>query len=175
MSEPSSRAWCARFSTSTSINDLTPKFAECVASFIHALKDAGARVDVSATYRPVERAFLMHWAWKIAKREVLPVGIPAMDGVDIDWSHGGNLDAARAGAREMVDGYGIAYEPALVSRHTQRLAIDMTIRWKGVIHVKDARWVTHACTKQEDLWPIGASFKVIKLASDPPHWSDDGR
>jgi hypothetical protein len=174
MSLPSGRAWCARYPTSTSINDLTPRFAESVSSFIYSLKDAGARVDVSATYRPVERAYLMHWAWKIAKREVLPVAIPTMDGVDIDWAYDGNLNAARAGAQEMVDGYGLAYEPVLVSRHTQRRAIDMTIHWKGIIHVKDARGVVHACSKQEELWPIGASFGVIKLPKDAPHWSDDG-
>ncbi len=26
-----------------------------------------------------------------------------------------------------------------------------------------------------DLYSVGASYGVIKLISDPPHWSDDGR
>ena len=174
MTEPSGRAWCARFPTSTSINDLDPRFAERVASFLHALNNAGAHVDVSATYRPAERAYLMHWCCMIGAAAQDPAHVPPMAGVDIDWGHGGDRDAARSAAREMMAGYKIAYPAALVSRHTQRRAIDMTIRWKGVIHVIDARGIVHACTEQEDLWPIGASYGVIKLASDAPHWSDDG-
>lgn len=174
MLQSSCRAWCARFPTSTSINDLASHFADDVARFIHALQDAGAAVIVSATYRPVERAYLMHWSWEIARGEVYPSKVPAMAGVDIDWCHGGDYTAAREAAQDMVDSYGIAYAPSLESRHTQRRAIDMTIRWKSVIRVRDARGVVHACAKQEDLWPIGASFKVFKLPKDAPHWSDDG-
>lgn len=175
MSEPSGAAWCERFPTSTSINDLQPQFAECVSGFIHAVESAGASVHVSATYRPAERAFLMHYCCKIADREILPVAIPKMAGVDIDWSHGNDLAAAVAGAKAMKEGYGIAYPAALVSRHTQRLAVDMTVSWKGAITVRDARGVDHACHIQQDLWPIGASYGVHKLASDPPHWSSDGK
>jgi len=174
MLQPSGRAWCARFPTSTSINDLEPKFAEKVASFLHALNNAGAHVEVSATYRPAERAYLMHYACMICAGAQDPAQVPPMAGVDIDWSHGGDLSEARAGAREMMAGYGIAYPAALVSRHTQRLAIDMTIRWKGTIRVTDARGIAHDCARQEDLWPIGASYGVHKLPSDAPHWSTDG-
>lgn len=174
MSEPSGAAWCERFPTSTSINDLQPQFAEKVSDFIHTLESAGASVHVSATYRPAERAFLMHYCCKIADREILPVAIPKMAGVDIDWGHGGDLAAAVAGARAMKEGYGIAYPAALVSRHTQRLAIDMTVSWKGALTVRDARGVDHVCHAQQDLWPIGASYGVHKLANDAPHWSSDG-
>lgn len=175
MPDPSGRAWCEKFPTSASIYDLKPQFAEKAAGFVHALESAGAAIHVSATYRPPERAYLMHWCCQIADGNILPVGIPKMEGVDIDWSHGNDLAAAVAGAKAMKEGYGIAYPAALVSRHTQRLAIDMTIQWKGSIIVKDARGIEHSCAHQQDLWPIGASYGVHKLASDPPHWSSDGR
>jgi hypothetical protein len=103
-----------------------------------------------------------------------PALVPPMTGVNIDWTQGGDRAAARAAAREMMAGYNIAYPAALVSRHTQRRAIDITIRWKGTIIVKDARGVEHACVNEHDLWPIGASYGVHKLPSDPPHWSEDG-
>jgi len=60
----------------------------------------------------------------------------------------------------MVAGYGIAYRPALTSRHIQGRAIDMRITgWKGT---------------EQELYARGASFGVRKLIKDPPHWSDDG-
>lgn len=172
---PSGPAWCEKFPTSTSLNDLDPTFEPKVVAFISALKDAGAGVEVSATYRPVERAYLMHYCCMITDGKITASAVPPMAGVDIDWTHGGDMIVARSAAAQMVHGYGIAYPAALVSRHTQRLAVDMTISWAGTIEVKDARGVSHLCQVQEDLWPIGASFAVIKLPSDRPHWSSDGK
>lgn len=168
--QPSDAIWCGRFPTSTSLNDLDPSFEPKVVAFISALKDAGASVHVSATYRPKERAYLMHYCCLIADGKIAPHDVPSMDGVNIDWVAGG-----KSGASEMVQGYDIAYPAALQSRHTQRLAVDMTISWAGSIEMWDARGVSHICQAQEDLWPIGASYGVIKLPSDSPHWSSDGR
>ena len=44
----------------------------------------------------------------------------------------------------MVSGYAIQYPAVLVSRHTQRRAVDMTISWHGTLDVKDASGQTHA-------------------------------
>lgn len=180
MSEPSGRAWCARYPTSTSVDDLVEPFRSNVKRFIEAIEAAGGTVTISATYRPPERAYLMHSAWQIARLGVDPHTVPAHPGVDIDWTHGGDVAAARSAAREMVAGYGIRFQPSLTSHHCIRRAIDMTIRWDGTLAIRNAAgtpWtigsVPHDGTNPE-LAKIGASFGVIKLATDPPHWSVDG-
>jgi D-alanyl-D-alanine dipeptidase len=157
MSELSGAQWCGCFPTSTSLDDLTDKFEMRVCRFIAALREGGATVTISATYRPPERAYLMHFCCMIADSGQDPAAIPSMTGVDIDWTHDGDIEAARLAARQMKAVYNIRYPAALVSRHTQRRAIDMTI--------------TNA---PNDVVALGASFGVIKLKTDPPHWSDDG-
>lgn len=174
MSEPSGRQWCEKFPTSSFLGDLVNPFRENAGRFIQSLRNAGATVTISATYRPPERAYLMHWSCMIAKSGQDPASVPSMAGVDIDWAHGGDVPAARRAAEDMVSGYDIAFPAALVSRHTQRRAVDMTVRFQGPINVLDATGAHHQCNYQADLVPIGATFGVIKLATDPPHWSDDG-
>lgn len=174
MLEPAGAQWCARFPTSSSIGDLVEPFRDGCSAFIAALKAAGASVTVSATYRPAERAYLMHWCCMIGDGGQDPAAVPAMAGVSIDWTCGGDRAKAKAAARAMMTGYNIAFPAALVSRHTQHRAIDMTVHWQGSISVKDHAGVAHQVAAQVDLVPIGKTFGVIKLASDPPHWSDDG-
>ncbi|HAT1618042.1 TPA: hypothetical protein I8Y09_004803 [Raoultella ornithinolytica] len=172
--EPSGSQWVRRFETSSNVSDLSPEFSTAVNNFIRTIVDAGGHVRVSATYRPVERAYLMHYAWKIAREGMRPSSVPAKDGVNIDWTHKGNDNAAFAAAQDMVNGYHIVYGPVLSSRHTQRRAIDMTIT--GVIgkHLKNASGNNVLVSSQSKLHEVGASFGVHKLLSDPPHWSDDG-
>lgn len=167
-------AWCSEFPCSTLTTNLASPFRENAERFIEALRNAGASVTISTTFRPPERAYLMHFAWLIAKRKIGPDEVPSYPGVDVDWTCGGDETAAIVAAKAMVDAYGIAYQPTLRSRHTEGRAIDMTILWRGTSDVVDARGVTHSCSKQEDLWAVGASYGVRKLPSDPPHWSDDG-
>ena len=103
-----------------------------------------------------------------------------MAGVDIDWTHNGDTAAARAAAKAMVAGYRIAYPAVLVSRHTQKRAVDMTIAWKGTIAIADKAGKPHAVAYKPpdvpnpDLYAVGKSYGVIKLVTDKPHWSDDG-
>lgn len=178
--EKSGKAWCARFQTSNAIEDLAPPFRDRASGFVAALKAAGAGVSIAATYRPAERAYLMHWCCMIADSGQDPASVPHMAGVEIDWTHGGNVPAARAAAREMKAAYQIQYPAALVSRHTQRLAVDMSIGWKGTLTIKDGHGHPAAISSEPrngsnaQLQAIGASYGVIKLASDPPHWSSDG-
>ncbi len=188
MSEPSGAQWCARFPTSTSLDDLVPPFGDRVKAFISALERAGATVTVSATYRPPERAYLMHWACKIAgytdKDTHIHVQIPpdqalAMPGVDIDWTHGGDTVAARKAAAAMVDGYDIAFPAALHSNHTRKRAVDMTVVWSGTKTFTDFGGNQHAVAFDPNevangLIRVGETFGVLKLLSDPPHWSSDG-
>jgi hypothetical protein len=169
-----------RFPTSRDIADLDPAFAGEVSAFLDALKAAGARVDISATYRPKERAYLMHWAWEISKGHVDPAKVSAMPGVAIRWDHG-SLAKSRAAAREMAAAFGMAFTAALNSRHTEKRAIDMTISWGGTLSIKKKDGSTVAIANQprnggnSELVKVGAGYGVIKLVSDPPHWSDDGR
>jgi predicted chitinase len=178
--ELSGPQWVSRFPTSRDVDDLEPDFAQCVSSFVSAMRSAGAAVDISATYRPKERAYLMHWCWLIAKGQVDPAKVQPMPGVAIRWDHG-SLSRSRAAAKQMVAGYQMAFVAALNSRHTERRAVDMTIQWKGQLSIKKRDGSTATISSQPrnggnaELVKIGAGYGVIKLVTDPPHWSDDGR
>jgi D-alanyl-D-alanine dipeptidase len=184
MSKPAGKDWVGRFPTSKSVSDLKGSFQGSVKKFIAALTKAGATVAISATYRPPERAYLMHWSYKIAKGQD-PAKVPSMSGVDIDWvlkDKAGKPDAAasKKAAQEMVAAYGIAYAPALKSRHTEGSAIDMTIAWSGTLTIDgpDGKPVSITSSPRDggnkDLQDLGARYGVVKLKSDPPHWSTDG-
>jgi hypothetical protein len=179
MSKPPGKDWLGKFPTSTSVSDLKGGFQASVKNFIAALTKAGAKVTISATYRPPERAYLMHWSYKIAKGQD-PSKVPAMSGVDIDWvvkdkSGKPDVAASKKAAQEMVNGYGIAYAPALKSRHTEGNAIDMNVAWSGTLSVDgpDGNQVTIDSSPRDggnkDLQALGARYGVVKLASDPPH------
>jgi hypothetical protein len=180
MSELSGPQWCARFPTGVSPTDLLPDFRDRVLAFISAMQRGGATVHIGATYRPPERAYLMHWCCKIADSGQDPGAVPPMPGVEIDWSHDGNASDARAAAAAMKKGYAIQFPAALTSRHTQRRAIDMTISWVGALTVHDFNGQERKITmpprsgSNQVLVDVGRSFGVIKLMTDPPHWSDDG-
>lgn len=184
--ELSGSEWCARFPGSTSTDDLDGDFKTGVKSFISALKQAKASVSIAATYRPPERAYLMHWSWMIANGKAEAPDVPAKAGVNINWDHG-NADASKAAAKAMVAEYGMGglkVAPALRSRHTERKAIDMTISWTKdlVIAGADGNDVTIKTEPRggmnEDLHAVGAGYGVIKFwkgDADKPHWSTDGR
>ena len=181
----SGAGWVQKFPTSRSTNDLADPFKSKVNKFIAALKNAGANPVIAATRRPKERAYLMHFSFKISNG-FDPRNVEEMPGVDIEWVHRDpngsvNLTASKTAANNMVEGYGIAYEPALLSHHTQGNAIDMTIRWTStqLTIVDAAGTVAVIKTGAKDgsniqLHKVGATYGVIKLVIDPPHWSNDG-
>lgn len=182
MTEAAGANWCTRFPGSVAIDDLVEPFKTGVNAFIAALRGAGASVDISATYRPPERAFLMHWACLIAGyrdadkifHQIAAGDVPANPAVKIDWTCGGDPGAARSAAVAMVREFGIVYPAALASRHTERRAIDMTIRFPGSIMVATRSGRLLPAASLNDLVPIGATYGVMKLKSDAPHWSEDG-
>jgi len=181
MAEASGPQWCVRYPGSRSIDDLDPAWRGRVWAFVSALQKGGARVEVQATLRPPERAYLMHWCWMIANLSQAPAAVPPLAAVPIDWTHGGDSKAARAAAVAMVDGFELQFLPSLTSRHIAGRAIDMSIVWDGRLSLRDFDGNSHyILTDPHDgtnpeLVKIGASFGVIKLATDRPHWSDDGR
>jgi D-alanyl-D-alanine dipeptidase len=183
--EPSGAGWAKRFPTSRSLGDLKGSFAANVKRFHAALVAAGAKVHVSATLRPPERAYLMHYAYMIA-HGMDPEKVPAMSGVQIDWLHMDkdgkpDLKAALKGAKAMVAAYDIVHRPALKSRHTEGLAVDMTISWSGTLTItgSDKKPVSIKSSprsgENKELQAVGEGYSVIKLKTDPPHWSSDGR
>jgi len=188
----SGAAWCAQYPTSTSTADLISPFRENVDSFLAALRAAGASVSIAATLRPPNRAYLMHWSWKIVKANADPQSIPAREGVNIKWDHTNadgtyNSQASIAAAQAMVNTYGIRnlrVAPSLNSRHIDGNAIDMSISWADTLTITDASGVAVQITTEPrtgmntDLHTVGAGYGVTKFsggAADKPHWSNDGR
>lgn len=177
---PAGPAWCDQFATSQLLDALVEPFQTKAKAFLAALEAGGATYRVQATYRPPERAYLMHFACMIAQASQDPASVPAMAGVNIDWTCGGDRGLAKHQAGEMVKAYGIVYPAALQSRHTQGLAMDVSItlptRTKKVVTYKggDGKSWRFGPTDLPSLYRFGASFGVMKLVSDPPHWSSDG-
>lgn len=168
----------AKYPNSSKIADLAKPFEDYAAAFVQALKDAHATVDISATLRNATRAKLMNYCWRVAHGTLAPDKVPAIPGCAIVWDHG-NLAKSKQGAQEMVDLFQIAYEPSLTSLHIEGRAIDMTIGWEGTLQIKDKAGSVHylgapRTGDNTQLHGVGATYKVIKLLSDPPHWSETG-
>lgn len=189
--EVSGAGWVDRFPTNKDIDDCKDPFKGNLQSFVDALKAAGATVVISATYRPPERAYLMHWCWMIAKKDYDPQKVPVMDGVNIQWDHtdsDGKYSKSDSvqGAKAMVNAYGmqaLGTAPALNSRHTAGCAVDMNISWSDTLKIKNASDETVEIKSaprtgmNTDLHAVGKSYGVIKFfegEKDKPHWSDNG-
>ena len=189
--ELSGIGWVNRYRGSSSLGDLRGTFRDRVEAFVDALRTSGATVTIAATYRPPRRAYLMHWAWLIVKRNLDPAIVPPMDGVDIVWMHedsDGNYSRqlSVAAARAMVVGFDIEHlgiAPSLQSRHTLGYGIDMNISWNGILTIPDADGnIVQIKTSPRSglnlqLRRVGESYGVVKYnraGRDDPHWSDNG-
>jgi hypothetical protein len=183
----SGKSWTNEFPGSKSLDDLEPKFKSSAKKFIDALEKAGAKVDINATKRPKERAYLMHHSWKIVNQDDYDASkIPPLNGVNINWWHG-DIEKSKTAAKEMVDGFGLnnlKTPPALDSRHIECDAIDMNISWKDNLRIKkdDGSDVIISTTPRDgtnaQLIEVGASYGVIHFKNvnkDKVHWSIDGR
>jgi len=185
MSELSGANWVKRFPGSQSLDDLEDSFSAQVKNFKAALEAAGAHTNVTSTKRPAERAYLMHWSWRIAKAGQVPSTVPSMSGVDIQWDHG-SASASTAAAVAMVQGYGIdtlSIAPSLTSRHVEGKAIDMHVSWLGTLRIRLTDGSTPDITStprnstNADLIAVGKTYGVIHFlntSADPAHWSTDG-
>jgi hypothetical protein len=171
--------WVKSFPFSASVEDLSFPFRTYVKAFEKALKEAGATVEITNTFRPPERAYLMHYCIRVANRELLSSSVPPFPGVNINWVH--YTDALSVAAADaMAAAYDIAYPAALRSNHTVGRAIDWYISWKDTLKIKDGKGrivsigVPRSSVNNPQLWSVGASYGVVKLAPDEPHWSLDG-
>jgi hypothetical protein len=137
-------------------------------------------VTISSTRRSKQRAYLMHYSWKIAKGQIKASEVPAEPGVEIIWDHGNEVKSKQA-AQQMVDLFRLAHIASLTSRHIEGKAIDMTITWTGTLKIKNKSGQTIEITgvsngaSNTTLHSVGAGYGVKKLVTDPPHWSSDGR
>lgn len=185
--ELSGGQWCIRFQGSSSISRLRPSFQLRVSDFVWAMEQAGAKVNIDATYRPKERAYLMHWAYRIGRQGLDPASVPEMAGVLIQWVHPTRA-ASTAAANQMIAGFRIGHlvntPPALDTLHSHGEAIDMSISWSGTLRIRNrADAVIEIASVPRDgmnagLRAVGASFGVLKYirgSRDRPHWSSTGR
>ncbi len=182
----SGASWVSQFPTSTSLDDLDPEFRDKVKAFIAALSVAGGSYQINATRRPKERAYLMHWAWNIAKQNTDVSTAPAMLGVNINWNHG-SQEKSRQAAQEMVNAYGIQnldVAPSLGSRHIYGKAVDMEVSWMGDLSIKTVDGSTQVISSEPrnhtntDLIDVAKTYGVIhfiNISKDKVHWSTDGR
>lgn len=189
----------AFYPTSDSIDTLDPRFRDNVKEFLAALTAAGAEVQINATRRPRQRAYLMHYSWCIWSRwqGTSPAHVPPFaphpgeSTIDIQWLHttprgAPDLAASLSAAHEMVIAFEIAHlhvPPALNSNHIAGKALDMDISWSDNISVKDKSGKTHAIATaprdgtNRDLIAVGKTYGVhhfINVMADQPHWSVDG-
>lgn len=177
--ELSGAQWVARFPGSNSISSLSSPFRESVQNFHSALIAASASVSISATLRPRERAYLMRTCYDIANNIITPANAGTLAGVNIEWVHP-TLQASINAAKAMVTGYGIVYQPAYPTKHSDGTAIDMNINWTGTLNVRksDGTMKSIASTPRTnanlELQEVANTYNIYKLASDPPHWSDNG-
>ncbi len=184
--ELSGRAWVAKFPGTKDLKDLEKDFKVLFTKFVTALEASGATKSVTSVLRPKERAYLMHWSWRIAKQAFDAATVPAMAGVDIEWNHG-TAQPSRTGSQEMVDGYGtndLEVAPSLTSRHTTGQAVDMAVSWAGTLKIKDASGKEHSITSTPrdhtnvDLIAVAKTFGVVHFQpvdKDRLHWSNDGK
>jgi len=165
---------------SNKVDDLEASFKAQVKAFVEALKSAGATVDVSTTKRSDKRAYLFHWSWKISQGKCKPSDAKKMIGVDIGWDHG-DLAKSKAGALEMVNGFGLAVPPrsiippSLASNHISGKAVDMTVKVKKKEGTSVPVTYSLNVNANTVLHAIGESYEVKKLKTDVPHWSYNGR
>lgn len=183
--ELSGEKWGRKFPGSTNTRDLSGNFRLAVEDFLYAMKEAGIRVAINATYRPPQRSYLMHYAWRIARKQLDPQHIPKMAGVHIEWDHG-EIDASVKAAKAMLIVLQINHlpiKPALRSQHNSGLAIDMDLLWSGTVEVKDASGNLVKITTlprtgmNRQLIAVAATYGVKKYSgpgSDLPHWSNNG-
>ena len=183
--------WCAKFPGSDKLESCGEPFRKGLTQFVAALRKAGAQVTIANTFRPRERAYMMHWCWRITRENVDPRSIPAMAGIAINWCHRNSArdyqsHSSRTAAMAMVARFGLQnlkVQPALDSRHSIGMAVDMSISWRGNLNISnDIDQIVSITTLPRNgmnsvLKDVGVGYGVIKFVGgykDVPHWSDDG-
>src|SRR5471032_957607 len=182
--ELSGRQWARKFPGSEDTRQLSGNFRLAVEEFISAMREAGIKVKINATFRPTKRSYLMHYSYRIAKNGYDSKKVPSMPGVNINWDHGTKEESVKA-AKDMTSALDIQTlqtKPALRSQHNSGLAIDMNLSWGKTVEIKDA---SGNVVKINTLPRTGMNKQLIEVAKtygvrkyngpgrDFPHWSNN--
>jgi hypothetical protein len=169
-----------------SVDDLDPLFKLKVRAFLKALQDAGATVTIGTTRRSDKRAYLFHWSWRIAVGNAKASAATAKAGRRHplgSWQRGGQQarrpgDGRRLRPRRPAEEHQSAVarqppHPRQGDRHDDPCGSG-TLKVKkhggGIVDVS-----VHGERQPElEAARVGASYGVLKLKTDAPHWSLDG-
>lgn len=170
--------WCKLFLQSSSLNDLVEPFKTNATKFINGMKRADITVIINTTWRPDQRSYLMYYSTAIARGQIAVDKVPKFPGVDIDWTHNGNKEAAVRAAKLMYKKYGVGDNPVGKpgsSNHNKKMAIDMKItNYNGKVVVIDGE--STEITSWAVLTQLGRKHNVIWYGvKDKPHWSHTGK
>lgn len=199
----SGQDWWEDFHPPMDIAWLEPAFQQNVSRFVLALADQSIIPNVISVYRPPERAYLMHYCFKIATG-LAPEKIDERpDTVAISWKHyraDGTYDpvASIAAAKELAVRFGI-YDPdpvngrknpsppAYPSNHSTGIAVDIKFTWTGEKTVPRGDGPGTLTIRPQDLTKgvndparidlslLGKTYGVIRTNHKSNHWSTTGR
>jgi len=200
--EKSGVSWVAKFPASTDLGMLEATFGKDLQAFINAMKEGGIGVNISTTYRPPERSYLMHWCQQIADGKISPDKVkpfvPEIEGdgpVNIDWAHLGSdgkpdLEAAKKAAEQMRAKFLIGINAVAKPYHSNHnfrkaKAVDMTLspKWGFGKVVKNKIGDKQKIETKDDLFDVGNSYGIVhfdlrpnksKKQKDDVHWSRTG-
>ena len=173
------------FAKSDKISDLAATFQSKVKEFKKALEDAGAKISIDTTKRSKNRAYVLRYAWMIAKGQIKANKVPAETGVAIEWDHGDDVKSKKA-AQEIVTAANMVSIASLTSNHIAAKAIDWTITWTGTLKIKQKDGTIKEIKStprnggdpgNKELHAVGKGYGVHKglfVKKDPPHWSYNG-
>ena len=162
----SGKDWCSKFLEPSTeegkLSQLSPDFQRRARGFINELRSKNYTVTVTSAVRPAERAYLMHYAWEIAKNNLDPKDVPSKPGVNINWVHP-TLAESKKAAQSMVDTYGMVSHAALETDHTKGNAMDITINGSKTPPKE-------AISIGKDTWKIMWGGDWSGSDYDPVHW-----
>lgn len=169
--KPSGATWVKYWPTGKTTATLAQPFRGNLERFITAIEASGGQVHITATLRPRERAYLMHFCYAIAVKGADPASVPPMAGVLIDWVAGG-----RAGAAAMNAAYGqVSPGASLTSNHIEGNAVDMSVVFPRATTIDGIAIPAGDGNMSAALWSVGDAYGVHKLKTDHPHWSSTGK
>ncbi|MCY1163574.1 hypothetical protein D9M71_32140 [compost metagenome] len=170
--------WCKLFLQSSSLNDLAEPFKTNAKKFINGMKMADITVVINTTWRPDQRSYLMYYSTAITRGQIAVDKVPPFPGVNIDWTHNGNKEAAVRAAKLMYQKYGVGNNPVGKpgsSNHNKKMAVDMRItNYNGKVVIIDGERTE--ITSWAVLTQLGRKHNVIWYGvKDKPHWSHTGK
>ncbi|MCB9764793.1 MAG: SH3 domain-containing protein [Alphaproteobacteria bacterium] len=171
------------WANSNKFEDLDPTFGSNAKTFVEGLRANGASVTITAGLRHKKRAYLMHFAWHVAKGSKSADAANKAcraEGINIEWSHG-NATQTRNAAQALVNAFGLVRSASLTSNHMSGEAIDMKI--SNVPRKLDIGGKSYTAGRKDGgvmdeskVDHIGKELGVIWYGTgDWVHWSKTGR